>query len=253
MIRSKVLPLILLCLFFANCETQKHEFPIDKRYWDTDDYEKVVLELNYGYEADEALPSFNDPETRIIVEKLTDQQNFNVVLADEELGLDYRNDQAEKFFKAWKGMADIYNAKDRRDKYINDIENVMVWHFGIALQLKYFKLGNDHIKENADDPDSSRPQRRIRSNIQTLISNFLIYLDKVNEEASFSDKGKEKLAEGIDKHFTALVELYPDADYSDMRRKADLLKKKSKSESIKTSLDNLIKLIDSKKETTKQN
>ncbi len=239
----------LISITLINCETEKHNFPVEKRYWDLNDYDKVVLELNYGYEADEKLPTFEDPETRIIVEKLTDQENFNVVLEDGELGLKYRNEVAEKFFSEWKNMNNIYDALDRKDQYLYDKEMLAVWHFGLGLQLKYFKLGNDQIKESADDPNSSRVKNNINSNVSTLIKNYLIYLDEINNEKAFTLEGKTKLAEGIDKYFRALIELYPDANYSGMKNKAELMMKKSESDKIKLSLNELIQLIDSKKET----
>ena len=63
-----------------------------------------------------------------------------------------------------------------------------------------------------------------------------------------TEEGKTKLANGIDKYFTALIELYPDANYSGMKNKAELLLKKAESDKIKSSLNKLIELIDSKKE-----
>ncbi|MCQ0113049.1 hypothetical protein [Zhouia amylolytica] len=249
--KFRLILLITISITLTNCQSEKHEFPIDKRYWDLNDYDKAVLELNYGYEADEKLPSFDDPNTRIIVQKLTDQNNFNVVLDDKELGLKYKNEVAEKFFKEWKGMTKIYNALDRKDEYLYDKEMLAVWHFGLELQLKYFKLGNDLIIENADDPNSSKVKNNINSNVKTLINNFIIYLDEINNEKAFSEEGIIKLAIGIDKYFPALVELYPNANFRAMKNKAELMVKKSESSKIRTPLKKLIALIDSKKETEK--
>ena len=71
MTKIRIILFALISVTLTSCTTEKHEFPIDKRYWDLNDYDKVVLELNYGYEADEKLPTFDDPQTRIIVEKLS--------------------------------------------------------------------------------------------------------------------------------------------------------------------------------------
>jgi hypothetical protein len=236
----------LICVTFTSCNSDKHEFPTDKRYWNLEDYNDVVLELNYAYADDEKLPTFDDPETRIIVEKLTDTQNFKIVLDDNELGLKYRNEFAEKFFSKWKDMNNIYNALDRKDQYVYDEEMLAVWHFGLSLQLRYFKLGNDQIQENADDPNSSGVKSTINSNVSTLIKNYLIYLDEINNEAAYTEKGKSKLADGIDKYFIELIEVYPEANYSGMKNKAELMLKKSESAEIKSSLNKLIKLIDLK-------
>ena len=248
MTKIRIILFAIISITLTNCNTEEHEFPLDKRYWDLNDYDKVVLELNYGYEADEKLPTFDDPETRIIVEKLTDQQNFNIVLDDNELGIMHRNGVAEKFFSEWKDMNKIYDALDRKDQYLYDKEMLAVWHFGLGLQLKYFKLGNEEIKESADDPNSSVVKSNINSNVRALIKNYLIYLDEINNENAFTEEGKIKLANGIDKYFSALIELYPNANYSGMKNKAELMLKKAESEKIKSSLNKLIKLIDSKKE-----
>ncbi|PZW42338.1 hypothetical protein LX95_00648 [Mesonia algae] len=239
--------LAIICLSLTNCKTEEHEFPLDKRYWNTADYDKAVLELRFGYKDDEKKPTFDNPETRLIVEKLTDHQNYKVVLDDEELGIKHRNEVATSFFNEWKDMNQIYNATDRKDKYLYDKEMLAVFKFGLGLQLKYFKLGNDQIRENADDPNSSRVKNNINSNVGTLISNYLIYLDEINNEDAFTEEGKTKLAEGIDTYFTELIELYPNANYSGMKNKAELMLKKSQSSKIKSSLTKLIELINSKK------
>ncbi len=246
MIRIKLIILGAILITFTNCKTGENKFPIDKRYWDLNDYDNIVRHLNYGYEKDEKLPSFDDPETKIIVKKLTDQENFKVVLEDKELGIKHRNNVAEKFFEEWKEMMKIYDSLDRKDKYLYDKEMLAVWQFGLALQLRYFKLGNDQIIENSDDPTSLVTKSNVKSNIKTLINNYQIYLDEVNNESAFTDSGIIKLAEGIDVYFTELVQLYPKANYSGMKKKAELMFKKSDSERIKTSLEKLIKLITSK-------
>ncbi|MCL5246231.1 hypothetical protein M4I21_10460 [Cellulophaga sp. 20_2_10] len=246
--KIKSLVFVLLCILLVNCKTEKHQFPTDKRYWNLEDYKSAVLHLNFGYEPDEKLPSFNDPETRIIVEKLTDPQNFKIVLDDNELGIKHRNDIAEKFFLEWKGMTDIYTATDRKDKYLYEKEMIAVWQFGLGLQLRYFKLGNDQIKESADDPNSARVQNNINSNVNTLIENYLFYIDEINNEKAFSDQGIAKLVEGIDTYFPELINLYPDANFYPLKTKAELMLKKSESENIKKSLTNIIALINSKTE-----
>lgn len=249
MTKIKYILFAIICLTLTNCKTEEHEFPLEKRYWDTNDYDNAILELRFGYEDDEQKPNFDNPEQRIIVQKLTDEQNFKIVLEDTELGLKHRNNVATEFFEQWKDMSRIYTARDRKDNYLYDKEMLAVEHFGLGLQLNYFKLGNDQIKDNADDPNSSRVKNNINSNIETLIDNYIIYLDEINNEKAFTEKGKSKLAQGIDMYFVKLIELYPDANYNGMKKKAELMLKKSESDKIKTSLTKLIKLIDSKKKT----
>ncbi|WP_299119611.1 hypothetical protein [uncultured Tenacibaculum sp.] len=237
-----------ITLLLINCSNEKNQFPTDKRYWDVNDYDEVVRTLRFGYESDEKLPNFKDPKTRIVVEKLTDEKNYKVILDDKKLGLKHKNKVAEKFFNKWKDMTRIYESTDRRDMYLYDQELLATWHFGLGLQLRYFKLGNDNIKENADDPNSKTVENNINSNINTLIKNYLIYLDQINNENSFTEEGKSKLAKGIDSYFTQLITLYPNADYSKMRHKSELMLKKANSNKIKSSLNKLIAMIDSKKE-----
>lgn len=247
--KIKHLFLFFTCIILINCNSNKFEFPLDKRYWSNKDYDEAILELRFGYENDEKKPTFDNPDQRIIVQKLTDEQNFKIVLQDKELGLKHRNNVATEFFEHWKDMTQIYQGRDRKDNYIYDIEMLAVWHFGLGLQLEYFNLGNEGIKDSADDPNSPGVKNIINRNIRTLVSNYIIYLDEVNNENSLSENGKSKLAQGIDKYFTQLIELYPDANYSSMKNKAELMLKKSESEEIKTSLLKLIDLIDSKKAT----
>lgn len=247
MIKNRIILLVVIILTLTNCSTEKHKFPTEKRYWDTQDYAEVVRELKYGYETDEKLPTFDDPQKRIVVEKLTDPQNYAIVLDDKELGLKHKNNVAETFFLRWKDMNDIYQATDRKDQYLYDKEMIAVWQFGLGLQLKYFKLGNDQILESADDPISARVKNNINSNVSTLIKNYLIYLDEINNENALTDDGKAKFAIGIDKYFTDLIELYPDANYSGMERKIELMEKKTESDKIKNSLSKIKELIESKK------
>lgn len=247
MIKIKHLFLIIICVTLMSCNSDKYDFPLDKRYWDNNDYKEAILELRFGYEDDEKKPTFDDPEQRMIVQKLTDEQNFKVVLTDKELGIKHRNNVSTKFFEHWQDMTQIYQERDRKDNYIYDVEMLAVWHFGLGLQLDYFNLGNEDIKNRADDPNSVRVKNIINKNIGTLVSNYIIYLDEVNEEKALTEEGKSKLAEGIDKYFTQLIELYPEANYSGMKNKAELMFKKSESDKIKSSLTKLIELIDSKK------
>lgn len=246
MINTKYILVLFLSFLVINCsEKEKHSFPIEKRFWDIKDYEAASLELNYGYENDEILPSFDDPETSIIVKKLVDHENYKIILNDNELGIKHRNGIAEKFFVRWKEMTNIYQAMDRQDNYLYDKEQLAVYEFGLGLQLRYFKLGNDVILENSDDPNSVN--YHVNSNIQNLIGNFINYLDNINEEKSYSEEGKIMISQAIDSYFTDLVKLYPNADYRAMIKKIDLMKVKSESQEIKNSLTKLKQLIDSKK------
>jgi hypothetical protein len=237
--KTNFLFLLMMLCFGIGCESKKEEFPISKRYWTPKDYENVIRKLKYGYQPDEKLPAFSDPNTRVVVEKLTDQQNFKVVLTDSELGLNYKNEVASEFFNRWRDMNGVYDATNRKDQYVYEKEMIKVWHFGLQLQLYYFKLGNDQILQEADDPKSRNTQLSVRSNANTLIENFTIYLDEINRESYYTKEGLQLYVSGIDRYFKELVELYPKGDYSLMLKKIELLLKKSKSDLIQSSLQNL--------------
>lgn len=237
-------------LLIYSCSSIEDKYPIEKRYWDNEDYKDVVRTLRFGIEPDEKIPSLTTPDKRVVFEKLVDEQNYKVVLDDKELGTKYRSEIASEFFKRWKDMNQIYRATNRKDQYIYDRELIKVWHFGLGLQLHYFKLGNDLISDNADDPNSESVKRNIRSNIKTLINNYSIYLDEINNEDAFSEEGKKLLSEGIENYFIVLIEQYPEADYSSMENKVGLMKNKSKSETIINALDKVSERI--KKEKTEQ-
>lgn len=244
----KFLIIFLFCLSLTSCNTKTNKFPIDKRYWTPKDYSEAITELKYGFNPDEKLPTFDDPNSRIIIEKLTDQQNFIIVLEDKELGLKHRNTVAEDFFFRWKDLNTIYREIDRKDNYVYSRELIEVYHFGLGLQLIYFKLGNDKIIEAADDPNSIDTKKTAQSNIDILIGNYLNYLDEINDEKALSNNGKVLLSKGIDVYFTKLVELYPNSNFGEMINKIELMEKKSKSEKIKSSLAKLKSLIELKKE-----
>ncbi|UII26140.1 hypothetical protein LVD15_23010 [Fulvivirga maritima] len=239
--KIKYLLFISICFALTNC-SEKHDYPLDKRYWTLEDYNKVVLDLNYGYEEDEKLPTLDDPDTRIIVEKLTDEGNFKVILDDEELGLKHRNEVGEKFFNQWRDMADIYDQLDRKDHYMYEEEMLAVYQFGLGLQLRYFNLGNELILETADDPSSAEVKNSLKTNVGSLVNNYTIYLSLINYENAFTKEGLDKLAEGIDIYFPELIEAHPNANYKGMHQKAELMLEKSASDRVKRSLKKLISL-----------
>jgi len=244
MSQIKTIALVFISIIFINCESDNDKFPINKRYWDTQDYEKVTRTLRFGTKSDEKLPTFDDPETRLIVEKYTDSQNYSIVLNDKELGIKHKNRVGEEFFLRWQDMTYVYTARDRKDNFIYEKEMLAVHQFGLGLQLKYFKLGNDEIINNSDSPNDAK--HTINSNINSLISNYKSYLDYINDEQSFSEAGIKIFSNGIVKYYTMLIKQYPKGNYNSTKSKMETLKKKAKSEVIKNSLDKIIKLIDEK-------
>ena len=237
--------ILLFLTFLAGCQSKEEVFPISKRYWTPDDYRDVTQTLRFGYQPDEELPNFNNPETKIVVEKFTDPQNYKVLLDDKELGLKFKSKTAEDFFSVWQDMIKVYQARDVKDNYIYEKELLKTFQFGLGLQLRYFTLGNKVLMQESANEEEVK--NTVQSNIQSLVNNFGLYLDLINDENSFSDQGKKLLSDGIVKYFSMLVNQYPDADYSSLKYKMEALKKKSKSDVIKNSLQKIIDLINSKK------
>lgn len=241
---------LLIGILLTNCGEKKETFPLNKRYWGTNDYDNVTRTLKYGIQPDEKLPSFDDPETRAVIEKYADPQNYLVVLDDKELGTKHKNRIAQEFFNKWQDMITVYNARDRKDNFIYEKEMLKVFQFGLGLQIRYFSLGNKELLESADKEEDVRST--IDSNIQTLISNYQLYLNFIKDEKSFSDEGKRIFSDGLVKYYTELIEKYPKADYKYTKSKMEALKKKAKSDTIKNALTKIIKLIESKEVLNKK-
>ena len=246
--KNSLILFLLSCIIFISCEKKQSDFPIENKYWTVEDYQNVVREIRFSENSDHrVLPTFDDPELKIVIEKLTDQENFKIVLEDKELGLKHRNEVAQGFFDVWNDMNELYSVRDKTDKFVYENEMIAVYNFGLGLQLNYFKLGNEELAADSDDPNSSNVQNMILMNQNTLVRNYSFYLDEINNESAYSENGISKIADGIDTYFTELVTNNPKADYTEMLDKITLLQKKAKSERIKKSLSNLSTLINSKK------
>lgn len=240
--------ILIFCFILSiSCSDKNDKFPLDKRFWTTDDYSSVILELRYGYKDDEKLPTFDDIETQKIVQKFVDTENFKVILNDKELGTKYKNEVAVAFFDKWKEMIDIYSGLDKKDKYIYEEEFLETYKFGLELQLFYFRLGNEEILNGSDDPNSDYIQNLIKSNVNTMVDNYSYYLDQINNEEAFSENGKKLYAESINTYFTKLIDENPASNYESLKEKIILMDTKSKSEVVKTALKNILSKIESLK------
>lgn len=213
---------------------------MEKRYWRAEDYDEVIRKIKYSTPEGERFPEFNNPETAQVIKKLVDHENFLVTLTDDQLGLSHRSQVASSFFQEYRDMANTYNQTDRQDKFQYGMELVEILKFGLDLQLHYFKLGNDNIIKEADDPESSSVRRLIESNEQTVFKNYNTYLDFVNSESSFDQDQLTAFAEGIDLYFLKLFETFPNGNTKIIRDKAELMLKKAENESVKSALNRLI-------------
>lgn len=130
-------------------------------------------------------------------------------------------------------MVIIYNVIDRIDKYIYEREYVEVYNFGLELQIKYFKLGNDVIIEKFDDLNLLLVKNIVDINIEILINNMINYLDEINNEKLYINFGLDLIVNGIDKNFIELVNIYLNYNFSGLFEKVNFMFKKIKLENIK--------------------
>lgn len=242
-IRSILFIVLTISIVFS-CKNESDNLS-DKKYWDANDYATVINQIKYNSKPDEKLPTFDNPETKVLLEKLTDEDNFRIVLDDNELGIKHRSEVAQQFFDEWKKMSDIYTEIDRTDKYLYEVEFIEIWNFGLELQLKYFKLGNDAIIEKSDDPNSANVKNTTSSNIDALVNNMMIYLDEINNEKSFSEIGLSLISDGITKNFVDLINTYPKHNFEGLSKKVNLMLNKTKSENIRKSLTTVKLLLES--------
>jgi len=233
---------ILFIVSSCGSDDSNAKFHLEKRYWDLSDYETAIFLIKGSQDG---YPRYGSNKAAVFT-KLIDTSNFSVVMSDNSLGLKHRNEFSQKMFDYYRSMHDVYSTIDNRDKYVYPMELVDVMIFGLDLQRHYFKLGNDKIIKEADNPDSEEIKALIRSNDQILVGNYVIYLDCINRETALSSEAISKYAIGIDKYFSNLIKLYPAANYSEMQSKAILMQKKAESKEIKDSLTKLISLLEEK-------
>jgi hypothetical protein len=220
---------IFLCTAFFACESR---FPVEKRFWTPDDYYQVWHELNYNTPEGEEYPRFSNPETAEVFRKIVDRQNYEVILEDSQLGLNFRNEVSQKFFDHIKDIGDLYGGMDRQDKYVYPEELAAIRNFFLGFQIIYFRLGNENIASQSEDRGT------IRRNEQTIIRNFVGYLDDLRREKSYGSYAPE-LAEALTVHFSKLIETFPTADYSEMLATAKNIQTKVKTPEIKKALSDL--------------
>ena len=133
MISKKPLFLYLCAgLVLAGCNNSR--FPVEKRFWTPEDYSNVLWEIEYKTPEGEAYPRFSDPETSLVIRKLVDHQNYDVLLDDTELGLNYRSEVSQEFFDQSRDLSKIYTAMDIQDKYVYPEE--------LIEATKFFTAGN---------------------------------------------------------------------------------------------------------------
>jgi hypothetical protein len=242
---------LIFLITFSSCSNESR-FPTEKRYWSPEDYNSVIYEIGYRTPQGEEYPRFSNPETALVIKKLVDTENYKVILDDSSLGLNHRNEVAQAFFEQYKDLLDVYQVTDKQDMYVYSDEVVEIEKFGLGLQVLYFKLGNDKIREQSDNSDDSY---FLKTNEKALINNFNLYLDEMNHERYFQQTSLPSYAEGLTVHFNQLFEAFPSANFNPILEKANSVIKKVKSKEIRSALESLISKLElmKKEKEEKQN
>lgn len=233
---AKSLAIILFTTVLVSCESR---FPVEKRFWTPEDYKKVWHELNYETPRDEEYPRFSDPETSEVMRKIVDPANYEAILEDSELGLNYRTKVSEDFFEYIDDIGELYSRMDIQDKYIYPEELAEIRKFFLGFQIVYFRVGNENIASKSDDRST------IRKNEQTIIGNFNNFLDNLRHEKAYGQYAAN-LAEGISVHFNKLIETFPEANYNGMLATAKNVQEKVQTVELKNALSELITKLESR-------
>jgi hypothetical protein len=240
---------IVLGAVLASCESGPDYntlYRMEKPYWNGDDYANALTKIK-GTAAGDKKPSYGHPETAPVFVRLVNIENISVITEDEALGIRHRSDFAEGMFNRGQDMLDAYSNLDREDNYEYPQELVDVIRFNLYAQMQYFDLGNQNILEEADDPNEARVKNMIAGNEQTLVNNFTLYLDFVDDEKSFSVDALQGYVDVLNEFFPALIVKYPNANYSGMKEKATDMLNKAQDANLKAALTNIIDKIDANK------
>jgi hypothetical protein len=245
----KITNLLLALILFTliSCGGNNWDIPLDKPYWTPDDYEMALYELRTNEFFNEKLPTFDDPETSIIIEKLVDDNNYEVVLTDETLGINYKEEMSGLYFDHWSNLMDEYRIRDVQDRYVYELEFLSIYRFGLGMQQQRILTVNNQIISEADDPNESRILNLIQSNKNVLVSNSLLYLDLLNEEKVFSSEGLKTISKTISDQYPKIINQTNGSNYDRLEKKLDLMNKKVKSIEIKSSINEIMDIIEKTK------
>jgi hypothetical protein len=238
--------LFITTLFtFQGCDSEPTDiYHVQKRYWDASDYKNALSLIKYHTSNTEKLPCYSVPTNTPAFLKLIDVNNFKVIMEDKELGIKHRQEFSIVMFDNYQDMLEVYQLLDNQDKFIYPKELALIMNFGLEFQISYFKLGNEKIKKESDNPNAPEIKNLLQTNEQTLIDNFTIDLSFVKSEKAFSTEALAIYSEGIDKYFKQLITEFPDGDYTEMLSKTNLMQEKAETTIVKKTLTNLVALID---------
>ncbi|MBT5531004.1 MAG: hypothetical protein HN600_01000 [Bacteroidetes bacterium] len=247
---SKAHLIIILGLFvlFVGCNNSNKSalspnFHMQEKFWDADDYNDAITQIKYKTKEGELYPCYMSIDKREVYLKLVDINNITVVAEDDALGLNHRNEYLTSMFNSYQNLYELYSILDREDKYVYPKELVEINQFGLILQRFYFKLGNDQIIKNADSPDDPSVLRVTRGNANTIVGNYLLYLDFINHEDALTPEALKLYAEGIEIYFPILIKVFPEANFHEMISKIEVLKEKTKNMDVQSALDLVLEIL----------
>jgi len=242
----KKLLLPLLCLVFVtSCkESESEKYPLDKPVWEISDYENVVREIIYNTNDGEKFPTISDnPE---LFQRITDKAALAKILDDQSLGLNYRQEFSEKLFNEWRSLIEAYSIKDKQDKFVYPMEVVKLRDWGYYIQIQYFKLGNEGIRKDAVNPDDLEVQQVIGDNKQIVVSNFVSGISFLTDEDALTNEALNEYGNVLKTNYTQLIETFGGANFIELKQTINDILKKVKSENIKSALNEIRTLIESK-------
>lgn len=245
----KLILFLVATFLVVSCGNKMSEnFHMDKPIWDISDYDAAIHEIKFKMPKEEGLPRLSDPELAPVFLKLVDKENVNIVLADPQLGLEYRLEVGENFFAIAKDIEELYSEKNVQDQFVYPTEFVKAIDFSLNIQVQLFKIGNDNIIKGSLDSLDSSVRSVVNRNIESIISNFVMYFDYLLKEDSFTEESLNEFATVINTQFPRLLNTFPDGDFGALKQISIQLKEKIKNENVKNALSTLITTIEEKEQ-----
>lgn len=240
----KILSFTILTIAYGCGPKLSDAYHMKKDLWDKDDYNDALRHIEYAIPEEQGYPRLSDPLTAPVFNKLVDKRNILEILGDETLGIEHRRDISEEFFRISEIMIKTYGRLNVQDKFTYPVEMVRSIEFHLYIEFFYFKLGNEAIRKTSLTPDDPETKRILLENEQIIVDNFTNSIEYLRREDALNEQAIEESARIIESFYLRLVNEYPSSDFSKLRGLSGALKAKVKSESLKSSLDKLIKLID---------
>lgn len=207
--------------------------------WGPQDYDDILYNIRMNCEPDD-YPQFDNPISSRIIKKLVDPRNFEHILNDTTLGIVHRSQEADQFFERTNELNQLYSIRDEKDQFVYDQELVSILIFSLDFFTENARITLANLDELVGDPESLAYQQASDETHQILIHNFEIYLDYIHAESAFGHEAIKQYTDGIDQHFSLLLEEFPDGNYLNLKAKVIQMMEKTEHAELKASLLNLV-------------